>query len=90
MKEDCRSYLDKKQLGRLMRSARIKAGYDSAQELVNALEEKTGFVTSNEIIYKIERGERAPQLDLWAAIQQTIYLDEVHDPILKTCFKRCG
>lgn len=53
--------------GRLLRAARIVAGYDRVSDFATVLRSTTGVQVSDRTIYAVERGEQACSLDFFIA-----------------------
>lgn len=48
--------------GRLVRAARIIAGFESVKAAADAVRERTGITISDRTLYAIERGEQEPTI----------------------------
>lgn len=56
------------QYGRLLRAARILAGYDRVDDASKGVEEDTGVPISPRTLYALERGEQSPSLEQFLAL----------------------
>lgn len=65
-------YVDKVELGAVIRECRYQAGYRSVASFKEALERNTGYVISTETIYEVEQGAREPTLSLYMAIMDLL------------------
>lgn len=63
--------VDKEVLGRLIRAARIAAGYESVADAATAIRNNVGDGMSDRTLYAIERGEQSVTLDQFMAILMT-------------------
>lgn len=68
--------LDKELLGFKLRQARVKAGYEKAEDFANALEQRVGYSVSRQTIYNIESGKQEPKLSLYLAMRRLLFPDE--------------
>lgn len=78
---------DKELLGFKLRQARIKAGYEKAEDFASALEQRVGYSVSRQTIYNIESGKQEPRLSLYLAMRRLLYPDEIPatDAMLNDC-----
>lgn len=65
-------FLDYKRFGEILRGVRIASGYETAEQLIEDVEKKTGYKISRISIYRIERGERALPLEAYLAFQEVM------------------
>lgn len=63
--------VDKVQMGRLIRAARIVAGYDRVDDAAEAISEMTGTTMSSRTLYALERGEQTISLEQMIAVVMT-------------------
>ena len=63
--------VDPRAYGRLVRAARILAGFDRVEDASRAIEERTGVTVSTRTLYAIERGEQTTTMEQFAAIAIT-------------------
>jgi len=57
------SIIDTAVFGRYLRSLRMRQGFETGREFVDALRGKYGVDVSDRTLYAIERGEQMPRLD---------------------------
>lgn len=76
-----------KVMGRLLRGARIIAGFDSVAEAAKAIREVTGVKVSDRALYQFERGEAMPTYEQMLAITivynppgGTTFMDRAYKP----------
>lgn len=62
---------DRETFGRLLRAARIIAGFDSVADAAAAITERTGVAVSERTIYALERGEQDPTAPQFLAVAVT-------------------
>lgn len=67
-RDDPMPVFNKVKLGKRLRAARYLAGYDKAQELADALSRELGDEYSKDAIYRVERGETMPSVELMFGI----------------------
>lgn len=79
------AFLDQIKFGGMLRIARLKAGYTSVEDFASVIREQTGYDISKEAIYRIEKGDRVPRIDLYAAMQMVLYKDGIEDSLLRSC-----
>ena len=65
MKEAC---IDKKKLGGFLRAIRRGAQYENTESFAAALEDKAGYITSKDTIYRIESGRQEPTVSYLCAV----------------------
>jgi hypothetical protein len=53
--------------GRLLRAARIIAGFDTVKDCLAHIHERTGLALSERTLYAIERGEQTPTVEQYFA-----------------------
>jgi hypothetical protein len=58
--------------GRLLKAARLRAGYTSPQEFCDAIDGKTGIQVSYRSMYRYEGGESIPRTEVFLAVAQTL------------------
>lgn len=63
--------VDRERMGRLLRAARIVAGYDRVEDAAHAMTESTGLTISSRTLYALERGEQSVSLDHLIAAAMT-------------------
>jgi transcriptional regulator with XRE-family HTH domain len=63
---------DRHTYGRLLRAARIIAGYDRVEDVPPAILEATGVELSARTIYALERGEQEPTATQFLALVMTL------------------
>lgn len=73
---DNRSILDTELLGFNLRRARQKAGYEKAEDLVEALANRLNYSVSKQTIYNVESGKQEPKLSLYLALMRLLHPDE--------------
>lgn len=73
---DSRSILDTELLGFNLRRARQKAGYEKAEDLVEALANRLNYSVSKQTIYNVESGKQEPKLSLYLALMRLLHPDE--------------
>lgn len=62
---------DRATFGRLLRAARIIAGFDSVAEAAAEITKRTGVAVSDRTIYALERGEQDPTAPQFLAVAVT-------------------
>lgn len=62
---------DRETYGRLVRAARIIAGFDRVEDAAVAIRDTVGFEVSTRSLYAIERGEQEPSIHQYIAIAMT-------------------
>lgn len=73
---DSRSILDTELLGFNLRRARQKAGYEKAEDLVEALANRLNYSVSKQTIYNVESGKQEPKLSLYLALMRLLHPDD--------------
>ena len=63
---------NKEVFGAQLRQARIKAGYEKAEDFAEALSTKVGYQVSRQTIYNIESGKQEPKLSLYLAMERLL------------------
>jgi transcriptional regulator with XRE-family HTH domain len=63
---------DREVFGRLLRAARIIAGYDRVEDAAAAVHDQTGVDISARTIYALERGEQEPTASQFLALAVTL------------------
>lgn len=63
---------DRHTFGRLLRAARIIAGFDRVEDVPAAVLDRTGFEISARTIYALERGEQEPTASQFLALTVTL------------------
>lgn len=63
--------VNRTQMGRLLRAARVIAGFDRVEDAAAAIHEKTGVAMSARTLYALERGEQALTLEHMLAFVMT-------------------
>lgn len=63
--------VDGKQYGRLLRAARIVAGFDRVEDAAHAVQEMTGVHLTARSLYALERGEQRPTVEVFFAVLMT-------------------
>jgi transcriptional regulator with XRE-family HTH domain len=63
---------DRATFGRLLRAARIIAGYDRVEDAAAAIHQATGVDISPRTIYALERGEQEPTASQFLALTVTL------------------
>lgn len=64
--------LDRLTFGRLLRAARIIAGYDRVEDAAVAVHERTGVDLSARTMYALERGEQEPTTSQFLALTMAL------------------
>lgn len=79
--------IDAKVMGRLLRGARIIAGFDNVAEAARTIRETTGVHVTDRTLYAVERGEQMASYELVLAIALvyrppggTTFLDRAYKP----------
>lgn len=65
---DTEPIFDRATFGRLLRAARIIAGYDRVEDAAHAITEQTGVAMSARTLYALERGEQEPTASHFLAL----------------------
>ena len=63
---------DARKLGRVIKGARMRAGYDRVADLVLDVERVTGVRRHENTLYDIQKGKRLPDLELLTALIITL------------------
>lgn len=63
---------DRHTFGRLLRAARIIAGFDRVEDVPPAILERTGVEISARTVYALERGEQEPTASQFLALTVTL------------------
>lgn len=77
--------IDLKEYGRLVRAARIMAGFDRVADAIAAIEEECGYRWSERSMYALERGEVMPTIVQWQSITLT-YKPPLYDGFFARAF----
>lgn len=64
---------DWKQYGRIVKNARKKAGYDTAEQFAKSLYRRTRIHVCREAMYKIEQGRQKPKVLQFQAINLALF-----------------
>ena len=67
---------DKELFGSRLRRARIKAGYETAEEFAQALSSELGYAVSRQTLYNIESGKQEPKVGLYFAMVRLLEPDQ--------------
>ena len=63
--------VDRIQMGRLIRAARIVAGYDRVEDAAAAVQHETGVKMTARMLYSLERGEQTVSMEHMIAVVMT-------------------
>lgn len=72
--------------GRLVKAARIMAGYDRVTDAAAGVTRKTGVKMSDRTLYSIERGSHVPSIEQYMALLLT-YSPPTGDGFFMQCFR---
>lgn len=86
MKQTLKGLIDWSLYGALLRHQRTSViGFRKAEEFTDALWRRTRVFISRDVLYKIERGDRAPDTVEFMALNKAVYGSFFPEAIIKQC-----
>ena len=86
MKQTLKGLIDWSLYGALLRHQRTSViGFRKAEEFTDALWRRTRVFISRDVLYKIERGDRAPDTIEFMALNKAVYGSFFPEAIIKQC-----